>query len=264
MNLIISIYLVLIYFVYIITCSLIYMIIDDQREKRFNKKVVKLTKTFGMEIDDQLSKVSQGIRLTYSEMNGVKQKLKRKAYQRVFNNTIISFNEDPYKRIHVAKYMAIFDEYIQKLIRKHKNEGSIKNVYTVFLLGQFKVDHDYINDYLLTALGTSSLHLRFNALSSIGQIGNVDYFIKALTYLSETHGYINEKVFIDIMDQFGGDIEELNKKVLQCFDDLSINIQCIIIEHWQNKKNHLVAEHLLSKLQEPNTGLHLPNPLRFT
>lgn len=228
------------------------MIIADQREKRFNKKVTKLTKTFGEEIYTQLTKVSNNMKLSYYEIYSIERKLNNKVYQRVFNNTIISFNEEANNYPYVEKYMTKFDDYIQKLIKKRKNEGSIKNVYTVFLLGQFKVDLGYINDYLKDSLKTTSLHLRFNALNSISQIGNVDCFIEALTYLSETQGYINEKVFIDIMDHFGGDIEELNVKLLQCLDDFSIEIQCIIIEHWQNRMNQSVAGHLLEKLKEPD------------
>ncbi len=224
------------------------MILQDLREKRFNKKVGKLTETFSEEIYNQLLTISHNKRVSFYAINSVRQKLKFKAYQRVFNNTIILLNEEPQNHALVADYMTLFDDYIKKLI-KGRNEGSIKNVYTVFLLGQFKVDQDYINKYLMESLKTTSLHLRFNALNSIGQIGNVDCFIEALRYLTETQGYINEKVFIDILDHFGGNLEVLNIELLKCLDDLSIDIQCIIIEHWQNKKNNTVAEELFNKLQ---------------
>ena len=209
------------------------MIISDYREKRINKKVKKLSETFGKEILSQLNKLKNDIDLSRRDINKVKKRLDNKAYEKVFNETIISFNQNSEHYIHVKKYMGSFNRYIKSLVNKNKKEGSIKNVYTAFLMGQYKVDNDYINDFLLESLKTSSLYLRFNAMNSIGEIGNVEYFTKALLYISRTSGYLNEKLFIDIMNQFGGDMLELNNQLLKSFDEFSNQIQCIIIEHFQ-------------------------------
>ncbi len=247
MKSIVYIYLMLIFFVYIISSSIVYMIISDYRENKINKKVEKLSETFGKEILSQLNKLKNNIEFSRRDVYKVKNRLNNKAYERVFNETIISFNQNSENYIHVKKYMESFKRYIKRLIKNNKKEGSIKNVYTAFLMGQYKVDNEYINEFLLDSLKTSSLYLRFNAMNSIGEIGNVEYFTKALLYISKTEGYLNEKLFIDIMNQFGGDMLELNKQLLKSFDEFSSQIQCIIIEHFQNVKYICAAQKFASK-----------------
>jgi hypothetical protein len=115
-------------------------------------------------------------------------------------------------------------------------------------MGQYKVDNDYINKFLLDSLKTTSLYLRFNALNSISQIGNVQCFIEALRYISNTGGYLNDKILIDIMDEFGGDIEDLDYELFKNLDNFSNQIQCIIINHFKNANNVLAAPKLGDKL----------------
>jgi len=229
------------------------MIITDYREKRINKKVEKLSETFGKEILSQLNKLKNNIDLSRRDIYTVKKRLNNKEYEKVFNETIILFNQNSEDYIYVKQYMESFNGYIKRLVKKNKKEGSIKNVYTAFLMGQYKVDDEYINEFLIDSLKTSSLYLRFNAINSIGEIGNVEYFTKALLYISKTDGYLNEKLFIDIMNQFAGDMTELNNQLLKSFDEFSNQIKCIIIEHFQNVNYIFAVNKFTDKLNSFET-----------
>lgn len=253
MKSIVYIYLILIFFVYIIFCSIVYMLMKDYSENRFNKKVEKLSQTFGKEILNHLNNLKDNISLSDNAVYSVKKKMNNKAYEKVFNDIIISFNKDPQNHVYVKKYMNKFDSYIQRLIKKYSKEGSIKNVYIVFLMGQYKIDNDYINKFLLNSLKTNSLYLRFNALNSISQIGNVKYFVEALSYMSQVGGYLNNKVLIDIMDEFGGDLKKLDDELFKHLEEFSYEIQCIIIDHFKNSNNVFVVQRLADILSYTDT-----------
>lgn len=253
MKSIVYINFMLVFFVYIILNSILYMMIMDYFENKFSKKVAKLSEASGKEILEHLNKLKNNMYLTRTDIKKMKKKLKNRAYERVFNDTIISYNENSENHIYVKEYMGYFDRYIQRIIKKNSKEGRIKNVYTAFLVGQYKLDKEFINKFLLDSLKSDSLYLRFNALNSIGQIGNIQCFIKALTSISQLGGYLNAKILIDIMDQFNGDVEELDVELLENFEDFSIGIQCIIINHFSNVDNVSIAPILVNILSVNDT-----------
>lgn len=257
MQSIVNIYLTLVFFVYIIFCSSIYLTIQDYSEKKFNKKVLLLSETFGKEVLNQLNQMKNNIDLTEKEIKYINRKLKMKVYEKVFNDTLILFNDDPLNSIYVKKYMEKFDSYIRILIKKYSKENGMKKIYITFLMGQYKVDKDYINEFLYNAIKTNSLYMRFNAINSISQIGNVACFIEALSYVSEVGGYLNNKIFIDIMDQFGGNIKEFNDRLAEYLGDFSEDIQCMIIDHFKNCNYVAVAEKLAYMLNSNDTNIEV-------
>lgn len=253
MKSIIYIFLTLVFFVYIICNSILYMVVNDNIEKRFNKKVNKLSKTFKREILNHLNKLKNNESLTYRKVKYMRRKLNNKAYERVFNDTITAVNEDNQNHIYVKAYMKLFDKYIKKSIKKNSKVGSVKNIYVVYLLGQYKVDNEYINEFCLKMLKTNSLYLKYNAINTISQIGNVNYFIKSLLYMSKSGGHLNKKILIDIVDRFGGNIEELENQLIDHFDEFSLDIQRIIIDHFTNRNIEFVASDLSIILSNINT-----------
>ena len=87
-----NIYIMLTFFVYIISCSVIFMIVKDIIYKKNDKKVEKLNNTFGKEILRQLNELKHNRSISKMDIDYVKDKLKSSIYSRVFINAISEFN----------------------------------------------------------------------------------------------------------------------------------------------------------------------------
>lgn len=251
---IVYIYVSLIFFVYIICCAIFYMSIEKQIERVREKKIYKIKNDFGFEISNHLNKLKTGQILTYSDIEYINKRLKKKYYMEVLNKIIVEFNMQDGNHIYTKVYMENFYKNIKREIKKENKKNMMKKIYFAFLLGEYGVDRRYINGYLIELLKTDSLYLRFNALSSISRIGNVDYFMKALKYMSSLDKYLNIKIFVDIIDKFNGDSEKLENALLKNLDEFNDTIQTIIITHFQNSNNEQVKEKLYLKLCTDDTN----------
>ncbi|MDO7204914.1 hypothetical protein Q5M85_12960 [Paraclostridium bifermentans] len=54
--------------------------------------------------------------------------------------------------------------------------------------------------------------------------------------------YINNKVFTDIINQFGGDKSELDKYLINDFKEFNESLQKVIVEHFKNNKIKFVKK----------------------
>ncbi|MEG2789472.1 MAG: hypothetical protein RR942_16800, partial [Romboutsia sp.] len=79
------IYIVLSFFIYIISCSIIYMILKDMQNNRFDKKVNKLKNTFGKEVLKQLNNIKSKKDISKININYIGTKLKNINYFKAFN-----------------------------------------------------------------------------------------------------------------------------------------------------------------------------------
>lgn len=253
MNKVIYVYLALIFFVYLIFCSILYIIAKEIYENRFDKKVKKLYRTFGSEVLKQVENIKNNKELSKIDLDYIREKLKYKTYEKAFNDMIVFLNKDKNNYQHIRKYMENFQDYIEKSIKKYKKATNIKKIYGVFLLGEYRLNNYFINEFLINSLNTDSIHLTFNILNSIAKIGNIQLFIESLKYISSKNKYINNKLFIDIIDNFNGDMYKLNKELFTNLDSFNDTIKCTIINHFENCKYADIKEELLQKLINNNT-----------
>ncbi|MDV8108857.1 HEAT repeat domain-containing protein [Bacillus sp. BAU-SS-2023] len=247
---IVDIYLVLSFFIYIIACAVIYMIAKDILNFRFLKKVKAIKPKFEAEILKQLSCVKNGTDISKMDISYVIEKLKYKPYIKVFNNTIEVFNKDRNNHKYTKTYMENFEDIVNRYVLKHKLKDNTLKTYMAINLGEYKLSNYEISEFLLSCINTKSIYLRVTALESIAKIGNINTLKSAIEYVSKEEKYINNKVFTDIINQFGGDKSELDKYLINDFKEFNESLQKVIVGHFKNNKIEFVKEELLNLLKD--------------
>ncbi|WP_024615671.1 HEAT repeat domain-containing protein [Clostridium sp. Ade.TY] len=237
------------FFVYIILCATLYMLIDNIIFKSRKKQKDKIKEKFKKRVLLSLNSISESKNI-YDEILYIKSKIKIKKYEDVFNDTIIEFNNKYGYNLEVKRYMEYFEDYIRKLIKNYKYTNEMKKAYIIFLLGEYRQDKDYINDFIKKAVNTKSIYLRFNVLDSISKIGNCKVFIEALKAISDIESNINKKIFVDVIGNFKGNMELLNEQLLFNFDRFSVEIKIIITNHYSNNNFKLASNKFLKILND--------------
>ncbi|XAM52781.1 hypothetical protein TVTCOM_28950 [Terrisporobacter vanillatitrophus] len=248
------IYIMLSFFIYIISASIVYMIGRDIMDIIFNKRVEKLNETFKKEVLTQLNCVKLGKSLSKMDIKYVDDNLRKKYYIKSFINAITEFNNDKENYKFTKIYMSNFEVFIEKFINKNNKKDEAIKVYCAVVLGEFKLSNYKINNFLIKSLNTKSIYLRVSSLEAISKIGNLNYFLEGIKYISDSNHYINNKIFIDVLNQFGGDQYLINKELMKNFDSFNTNFKKDIIEHFKNNKIEYVKNNLIEILKSQSYG----------
>lgn len=246
-----NIYIMLTFFVYIISCSVIFMIVKDIIYKKNDKKVEKLNNTFGKEILRQLNELKHNRSISKMDIDYVKDKLKSSIYSRVFINAISEFNKlDKGNKKITRVYVYNFEEIINKDLKKYRKKDDTLKSYIAVVLGEYGISNYEISEFLFNNLRSKSIYLRVASLKSLAKIGNISNLIKGLIYISENNKYINNNILVDIIDQFDGDDNLLNQGLFNSFNEFSENIQKSIIDNLKNNRTTSEKEKLLILLKD--------------
>ncbi|WP_434796972.1 HEAT repeat domain-containing protein [Terrisporobacter vanillatitrophus] len=220
----------------------------------FNKRVEKLNETFKKEVLTQLNCVKLGKSLSKMDIKYVDDNLRKKYYIKSFINAITEFNNDKENYKFTKIYMSNFEVFIEKFINKNNKKDEAIKVYCAVVLGEFKLSNYKINNFLIKSLNTKSIYLRVSSLEAISKIGNLNYFLEGIKYISDSNHYINNKIFIDVLNQFGGDQYLINKELMKNFDSFNTNFKKDIIEHFKNNKIEYVKNNLIEILKSQSYG----------
>lgn len=249
---VIRIYTMLSFFIYIILCSVIYMIGREIIGKRNDKKKENLRNTFEKKVLNHIKIVKTEKILSRIDIDYIKESIKNQNYFEVFNDTIIQLNKKEENQKYVKKYISYFEKDILKIVKKYRKKDDIRKNYIVIILGEYRLNNYKLNEFLFECLNTTSMYLRIESLRAISKIGNTTNFIKALEFISEEEKYINDKIMVDVLDNFGGNCELLNKELLLKFNIFGENMQKDIIEHLKNKKVEFAKDKMIDILQNEN------------
>lgn len=231
-----GIYIVLSFCVYLIITSILFLICKDICIYIDKKKSIKLKKQYEPLILKHLEYIECNKKLSQMEINNIKNLLKRKVGLKTFNNIVKEYN-DTSKKYHITKtYMSNFEDDINRVLKKYiKSDDIVKN-YAVFILGEYRITNYEINKFLIECLDTKSIYLATSALTTIAKLGNGKLFIRALQVISKNGKNINNRILNDILDQFSGNIKDLNS-IMNSYSDLSESVQKSIIEYFKNNEN---------------------------
>lgn len=247
---VIRIYTIFSFFIYIILCSVVYILGKNILEKRNDKKIKKLNETFGVEIKRQIEVLKLNNKLSKIDIDYIKSNIGRTNYFVVFNEIIIQLNKDEENKKYTKQYVLYFEEEILKMVRKYEKKDNTKKTFIVNLLGEYRLNTYEINEFLFNCLNTKSIYLRVETLKSFSKIGNTKNFLKALEFISNEKKYVNSKILIDILDIFNGDFEGFDKALLLKFDTFNQYIQKDIIEHLRNRKVEFVKDKIINILKD--------------
>lgn len=248
-----NIYIILSFFIYIILFVVIYMIILDIVHVISNKRVKKLDNTFKKEVLKQLNCIKEDKEILKLHIEYVAQSLKKRHYLQSFINAITEFNKNEENHKFTRIYISNYEIFVENFLKKNKKKDETIKVYCAVILGEFKLSNYEINSFLMESLNTNSLYLRVASLEAISKIGNLNKFIEAIKYISDNNYYINNKVFIDILKEFGGDKYLLNKELIDNFNIFNNDLKKSIVDHFKNNKVEFVKEKLLEILKDENS-----------
>ncbi len=234
--------------------ALMYLIFSDFREYIFLKNAKRVEKKYGPDIVEDLYKIYTGKKVEEERINEVSKRLKKRTYEKTFNKILIEFTVIINSRDVVKAYMEHFEPYVRKRMRKYRRKGSVLNVQTTYLLGEYGLDKTWVLDYIMQGLDSDSIYLRFNSISALSKIGNSNEFVQGLKRLSHKESFINQKVIIDVLDHFEGSKEDLNNLLVENLNGFSEEIQVIIIDFFRNQKDDFPANYLVNYLMEEGTG----------
>lgn len=229
------IYIMLFSFITIIISSICYLVYVDWNSKRFNRSVNKIYNRFGNMISEDFINLTKGNPPNVERMSYIKRKMKRSAYEKVFQNIIVKHANDQIYSGFVSDYMQKYEKYLMRKLKKVKINGSVKHIQNVFMLGEYRLNHPNIINYLLEGVSSSSIISRFNSMSAISKIGNAEALVKSLMISTEYRRYMNMKVFTDILDNFEGDKQLLNERLIFSFNHFNHELKLLVINFFYNE-----------------------------
>lgn len=227
------------------------MVFSNLMYKNFNRKVSKYSNSFGKELINQIISSEKNEKIDEKDINRVKRLIKKNVYKKIFDDTIVEYNKNRDKNEAIKGFIKNYEAEIYKMVKNYKRNNELRSSYLVFILGEYRLDREYINKCLINNLNSKSLYTKYNILRSIANIGNNESFIKAINYISATEVYLNNRIFMDIIGDFTGDKNKLNKELLKTLDDFTDEIKIIIIGYFTNVRYDEAKENLL-KLFESN------------
>lgn len=251
---VVRIYTILSFFIYITLCSVVYMLSKEILEKRHEEKIEKLKTTFGFEVQRQIETLKANKRLSKLDIDYVKSKVTKRYYFTVFNDIIIQLNKDKLNMEYIRLYISYFEDEILKVIKKYGKREDIKKTFIVKLIGEYGLNNYEINEFLFDCLKSKSIYLRFETLNTFSKLGNTRNLIRALEFISDEGLYVNSKILIDVLDNFNGDFENLDKHLLSKFDKFNDSIKKDIIEHLKNKNVEFAKDKIIDILKDENSN----------
>ena len=249
MKIIPYIFFSLILFIYVIFMSIVYIKFEKIAIKRWEKKVAKIQDKIREDIKKQILKVIKNNNLSKDEILYVEKILKKSKSRQAFNRIISELSNNQEVKYDISIFMYNFLEVIENEIKKYAKKDSIRKCYFIFNLGLYKIDSFKIQNFLMECLNDKSIYVRYNALNSIANIGKGDKFIEALIYMSKNRIYINNKVFIEIIDKFKNSYE-MNRDLVRVLNELNTKMQCLIINSFSKNKIDFLNKTLLMKLKD--------------
>ncbi len=125
----------------------------------------------------------------------------------------------------------------KKILKSRIVREEYKESYALYLISAFKINTKEVMKFELKALDHKSIYVRNNALNAIKSNKEIEMILEALNQINEKKYYFNEKILIDFIDNFEGDIKKLDDKLLLEFENYNLMLKKIIIEHFTNMKN---------------------------
>lgn len=205
----------------------IMQIIDVKRTTRFEHEIRPIV--------EKHLKITNELDIPISEISELRTKVRTKPGLQAFNKIY-------FEKLEKNKLDEQLRQYVRSIIDYHtlyKNRivrDKYRKSYILYLLAEYYMDTDEVIKFALSNLDNSSQYVRNNALRVLRNTGNVEAFIAAYQKISNGELYFNNKVIVDFIDSFQGDMPKLNSTLASSIDEFSPQIQKVIIDHFANRK----------------------------
>lgn len=153
----------------------------------------------------------------------------------------------------------------KKIVKSKQVKESYSKSYALNLIADFYLDSQETTKFAMDSLNDSSLYVRNNAIRVIQNQKDSDCLIKALDKVNNYKGYYNNKILVDVLDNFAGDQLELDQKLVKKLNDYEDSLVNAIIDHLINTKNDCtsVKNQMLSLLFSSNNNETIMKTTRY-
>lgn len=244
--------LFIIIFSYIVIAIMLYVGISSIKDRVDKRRLKDIEKGFGDLIKLQINTVNEGKEMTPSSINIVEKSIECPMHFKVFCRICADNYKD--KPETIKKYVKTYEDRITKLFLKLDNKNVMKYAYYVFLIGEFRINDEVVNKTMLENLNSDSVYIRVNSLKALSKIGDMNSFIDALRIISLRGRYFNEKVIIDSIDSFEGDVGKLDRRLVEEMDNFTDDMVNMVITHFSNNGYRGCKEALIKKISDSKTS----------
>lgn len=216
---------------------------DLRRKKRFEYEMRPI-------IESHLQ-ISNELDIPKSEILFIKKKVQTKPGLQVFNDIYFEkLAENGYDKL-LRNYVRLIIDY-QTLYKNRIVHDKYRKSYILYLLAEYYMDSEEVIQLAMSSLEDKSQFVRNNALRVLRNTGNTEVFLAAYHIISKGKLYFNNKVIVDFIDSFQGDILELNRMLASSIGEFSPQIQKVIIEHFANRKISEYSSEILHLIKKSN------------
>ncbi|UJF15411.1 HEAT repeat domain-containing protein [Jeotgalibaca sp. MA1X17-3] len=210
-----------------------YFLISLRIEKRKNDKIEKRKEIIKQDLIDVLEKNNIN---KQEKINKLKLSFNRKTDTQAFYYAV-----KEYQSTHTNKeeLTHLLEEVvnINKILKSGVVRKEYKESYTLYLLSEFGLGNQEAGEFALASLNKKSLHVRNNALNVINKNEDITIMMRAIDMINNKNYYFNDKMIIDFLDNYIGDMNQLDEKLYLKMDGYNISLQKNMISHFMNRNN---------------------------
>ncbi len=241
------IYCFIIFFFVILLLVILYIVFSKAKQGIDQRRVSQLEYEIQPIVDKYMESKSEAV-ISDNEIVDLRKKVQSRAGLQAFNSIYFAKvkQEGVTERLHQLVTL-ILD--FQTLNNNRIVRNKYRKSYILYLCAEYYMNSEEVTKFAIESLHDPSLYVRNNALRVLRNTGEVDNLIKAYQRISQGQMYFNDKVIVDYMDSFRGDMQELNKALARNLITFSPKIQRDIIEHFTNCHISKYANEILSLIE---------------
>lgn len=250
-------------YVYIAICismivyNIIYVFILRHREKALTKN----SETFQKILCEEIQKIKVGETVDQTHKDFLCKKLDKTAGITAFDKALegIYTKEPEATRKYLLETSAVFERLTHQYMRK----DTIKIAYFPYILHKYDILKNHASESLLNALfdllRSVNVYCRENTAKAIYSMQNPETVVVALKILDTNLSFHHPKLICDGLLSFEGDRDALKEKLLDTFEDFSVQMQVNILNFFRFG-NIRCDEKMLEILQNEKAN----NEIRFS
>lgn len=237
------IYFSIIFFFVILLLVILYIVFSKVKQGMDHRRVSELENEMQPIVDKYMQSESGSI-ISENEMVDLRKKVQTKTGLQAFNSIYFARVKQDGLTEKLHQLVTLIIDF-QMLNNNRIVHNKYRKSYILYLCAEYYMNSEEVIEFALESLEDPSLYVRNNALRVLRNTGNVDAIIEAYRKISKGKLYFNNKVIVDFMDSFCGDMQELNKALASNMAEFCPKIQRGILDHFTNHRISEYADEIL-------------------
>ena len=222
-------------YVYLFVCvSMIgFNIVTAVLFRKSEQKTEKVSKKLRKEVLLQLDATEHGSPVDEKHKKFMDQNLRKIGNMIAFDKMLeAEYEEHPQK---IKTYLHSLDGVFVSLMAYYSKKDRIEAAYFPYIIKKYNIiahrSFQSIEGALLELLHEPSIYCRENAMQALYTTGDVDCILRALKIIDKSDLFFHQKLLSDGLLNFSGNGSDLGKKIVERFDDFSVEMQVALLNY---------------------------------